>query len=61
VRRGSEGRRRRLDLALGRDPVGEERLEVLSRLGRPTYTPLIDVESKRSGEFGDWNTKLELN
>ena len=25
VRRGGEGRRRRLDLAPGRDPVGEER------------------------------------
>jgi hypothetical protein len=29
--------------------------------GRPTKTPLIDVEPKRSGEFEDWNTKLGLN
>jgi hypothetical protein len=34
---------------------------VLSRLGRPTLTPLIDVESKRSGEFRDWKAKLELD
>jgi hypothetical protein len=29
---GGEGRRRRLDLALGRDPIGEERSYVMSRL-----------------------------
>jgi hypothetical protein len=29
---GGEGRRRRLDLAPGRDPVGEERSQVMSRL-----------------------------
>jgi hypothetical protein len=57
----AEDRRRRLDLAPERDPVGEERSEVMSRLGRPTYTPLIDVESKRSEEFGDWKAKLELD
>jgi hypothetical protein len=59
VRRGGEGRRRRLDLTPGRDPVGEERSQVLSRLRRPT--PLIDVESKRSGEFEDCDNKLQLN
>jgi hypothetical protein len=49
----------RLDLAPERDPIGEERSYVLSRLGRSTQTPLIDVESNRSGEFGDWKTKLK--
>jgi hypothetical protein len=33
VRRGGGSRRRRLDLAPGRDPVGEERSKVVSRLG----------------------------
>jgi hypothetical protein len=33
----------------------------LFRLGRPTQTLLIDVESRISGEFGDWKTKLELD
>jgi hypothetical protein len=32
----------------------------LSRVSRPTWTPLIDVEPKRSEEFGDWEAKLEL-
>jgi hypothetical protein len=36
VCRGDEGRRRRLGLAPGRDPVEEERSLVLSRLGRLT-------------------------
>jgi hypothetical protein len=36
VRRGGEVHRRRLDLAPRRDPVGEERSYVLSRLGTPT-------------------------
>jgi hypothetical protein len=31
---GGKGRRRRLDLAPGRDPVGEERSYELSRLGQ---------------------------
>jgi hypothetical protein len=32
----AEDRRRRLDLAPGRDPVGKERSYVMSRLDRPT-------------------------
>jgi hypothetical protein len=32
----------------------------MSRLGQTDLDSSIDVELKRSGEFGDWNTKLEL-
>jgi hypothetical protein len=50
VRRDGESRRRHLDLAPGRD---QERSYLLFRLGRLTYTSLIDVESKKNEEFRD--------
>jgi uncharacterized protein (DUF1499 family) len=46
VRRGGEGRRRRLDLAPGRDPVGEERSKELSRLGQAD----LDSSNRRRAE-----------
>jgi hypothetical protein len=46
VRRGGGSRRRRLDLAPGRDPVGEERSYVVSRLGPAD----LDSSNRRRAE-----------
>jgi hypothetical protein len=47
VRQGGSVRQQHLDLAPGRDPVGEERSYGLSWDQRATKTPINDIESKR--------------
>jgi hypothetical protein len=46
---------------LGGTPSGRRDPRSCPGSGRPTWTPLIDVESRRGGEFGDWKAKLGLN
>jgi hypothetical protein len=45
----------------GRTPSGRRDPRSCLDSGRPTWTPLIGVESKRGEEFGDREAKLELD